>query len=134
MPENGFEELRCDLGTPLVVPATLGVLVEVTNLLEHAGGVLPPDGIFLKPVTQEVVREQPSVLEELPGEDGVVEDHTELVVLIEGVLMRPGELPESPHILRAWLPPIHAEDLGHGLDLGSAARTDFLPLLLVDEY
>jgi hypothetical protein len=42
--------------------------------------------------------------------------------------MRPGELPESHHILRAWLPPIHAEDLG------SAARADFLPLLLVDEY
>src|SRR5271166_4861265 len=102
MPENGFEELRCDLGTPLVVPATLGALVEVANLLEHAGGVLPPDGIFLEPLTQEVVREEPSVLEELASEDGVVEYDTQFVELIERVLVRPSELPECPHVLRAW--------------------------------
>ena len=50
MPEDGFEELRCDLRTPLGVPAILGILVEVANLLEHTGGVLAPDGIVPQPL------------------------------------------------------------------------------------
>ena len=133
MPEDGFEELRCDLRTPLGVPTTLGVLVEVANLLEHAGGVLPPGGIFLEPLTQEVVREEPSVLEELASEDGVVEYDTQFVELVESVLVRPSELPERPHVLRAWLPPVDAEDFRDDLDLVPATGSGLLLGLLVEQ-
>ena len=121
------------LGSGLALPAILGVLAEIANLLKCAGGVVPPGRVFPEAIAQEVVGEQPPVLEEFAGEDGVVEDDAKLVELVQGVLVRPGKLPQGPQVQRARLPPIDAEGLGHDLDLVAARGTGLLLGLLVEQ-
>ena len=135
MAEDRLQELRDELGTGLVAPAIVRVLVEVPNLLERPCGIVAPDGIFLQALAEKVIGKEPAVLKELAGEDGIVKDDAKLVELVEGILVRPGKLPEGPHILGARLPAIDAENPGDDLNLEATSGTGLLfgPFVEQDE-